>query len=75
VITAATFTASLLKNDGDTHHRCFVLLTVGENLGSYHRRLVTQTRGDKPIIIVGLCYQPIVMVDPFVLPVCGTNRW
>ena len=39
------------------------------------RRLATQTGGDKPIITAGLCYQPIVMVDPFIPPVYGTNRW
>jgi hypothetical protein len=54
IITAATFTAGLLKTGGDTHHRRFVLRTDGdeyeplvrtggENLDDYHRRLVTRT--------------------------------
>jgi hypothetical protein len=45
-ITVATFTPSLLKTGGDTHHHRFVLQTVGENLGDYERRLVTQTNDD-----------------------------
>ena len=57
IITAATFTAGLLKTGGDTHHRRFVLRTVGENEDDYHRWLVTRTGGDN------LTLQPVCVTN------------
>jgi len=57
IITAATFTTGLLQTGGDTHHRWFVLRTVGEMIftaGSCYVPVVKMGR----IFTAVLCYEP-----------------